>query len=253
MGTLWDQVKERLSATLSSDAYQNWIAQTELESHRDGLLRIRVPDETTKAWIQQEYTAQIRRALDELEIPVQRLEYSVGLAAAASSGASFQRAFAGSDGPVYSSGNGYPNPEPMFENSASWLNPRLTFDSYVVGSCNQLAHAAAMAVSKMPSRSYNPLFIYGTTGIGKTHLMHAVGRSLLENFRSMNVVYTSSERFMNELVACLKTSRMTQFHRHYRSADVLLMDDIHILGGRSVCRKNSSTPSTSFTSTENKL
>ena len=77
---------------------------------------------------------------------------------------------------------------------------RLTFDSYVVGSCNQLAHAAAQAVAKMPSRSYNPLFIYGGVGIGKTHLMHAIGRSLLDNFGGMNVVYTSSERFMNEMI-----------------------------------------------------
>ena len=120
----------------------------------------------------------------------------------------------------------------MFENSASWLNPQLTFDSYVVGSCNQLAHAAAMAVSKMPSRSYNPLFVYGGTGIGKTHLMHAVGRRLLDNFGGMNVVYTSSERFMNELITCLKNGRMTQFHRHYRCADALLIDDIHVLAGK---------------------
>jgi chromosomal replication initiator protein len=228
LGNLWDQIKERLSTTLSSDAYQNWIARTELEKHRDGLLVIRVPDETTRIWIQQEYTPQIRRALDELEIPIQRIEYSLGaLATAASASGDYQPSapFAGALSP-------YASPEPMFENSASWLNPRLTFDSYVVGSCNQLAHAAAMAVSKMPSRSYNPLFVYGGTGIGKTHLMHAVGRSLLDNFGGMNVVYTSSERFMNELIACLKNGRMTQFHRHYRSADALLIDDIHVLAGK---------------------
>ena len=84
----------------------------------------------------------------------------------------------------------------------------------------------------MPSRSYNPLFIYGGVGIGKTHLMHAIGRSLLENFSGLNVVYTSSERFMNEMITSIKLDRMALFHRHYRSADVLLIDDIHIIAGK---------------------
>ncbi len=122
--------------------------------------------------------------------------------------------------------------EPVFENTASWLNPRLTFDTYVVGSSNQLAHAAAQAVAKMPSRSYNPLFIYGGVGIGKTHLMHAIGRSLLDHYSGLNVVYTSSERFMNEMISSIKLDRMPLFHRHYRSADVLLIDDIHIIAGK---------------------
>jgi chromosomal replication initiator protein len=227
LGNSWDQVKERLSIALSSDAYQNWIARTELESYTDGILVVRVPDDTNRTWIEQEYTGQIRRAVEELEIPVRRVEFVVGaLVHAAAAGEHRPSVSFSPAGPAYS------NSEPMFENSASWLNPRLTFDSYVVGSCNQLAHAAAMAVSKMPSRSYNPLFVYGGTGIGKTHLMHAVGRSLLDNFGGMNVVYTSSERFMNELIACLKNGRMTQFHRHYRSADALLIDDIHVLAGK---------------------
>jgi len=132
-----------------------------------------------------------------------------------------------------SRGNGYSNPtEPLFEKTANWLNPRLTFDTYVVGSSNQLAHAAAQAVAKAPSRSYNPLFIYGGVGIGKTHLMHAMGRSLLDNYTGLNVVYTSSERFMNEMITSIKLDRMSLFHRHYRTADVLLIDDIHIIAGK---------------------
>ncbi len=228
---IWNQIKERLSGTLTSEAYQNWIARTQLEGIKDGLLVVRVPDETAREWIEQEYTPDIWRVVKELRLPVRQVEYSLGLA---------NRSH-GRDGqdhqeyPRYSQrmdGSGLGSMEPMFENPASWLNPRLTFDTYVVGSCNQLAHAAAMAVARMPSRSYNPLFVYGDTGIGKTHLMHAMGRSLLDNFGGLNVVYTSSERFMNEMIACLKNGRMTQFHRHYRSADVLLVDDIHVLGGK---------------------
>lgn len=222
VSNLWEQIKEGLARKLSSDAYQNWISRTEQVEYQDGLLVVRVPDETTKTWIEQEYTFHIRELLGNLDAPIQKVEYVLGapaLAMAAHNG--------GTNGAA-----SQPLAEPMFENSASWLNPRLTFDSYVVGSSNQLAHAAAMAVSKMPSRSYNPLFIYGATGIGKTHLMHAVGQSLLQNFSGLNVVYTSTERFVNELVACLKNGRMTQFHRHYRSADALLIDDIHVLAGK---------------------
>ncbi len=102
----------------------------------------------------------------------------------------------------------------------------------MVGSCNQFAHAAARAVASYPSRSYNPLFIYGGVGMGKTHLMHAIGRALLDDYPSMRIVYTSSERFMNEMVACIRSNRMPAFHRHYRSADVLLVDDIQILAGK---------------------
>ncbi len=112
------------------------------------------------------------------------------------------------------------------------MNPKFTFDSFVVGSCNQFAHAAAQAVATTPSKSYNPLFIYGGVGMGKTHLMHAIGRSLMDHYAGMKIVYTSSERFMNEMITCIKLDRMQTFHRHYRSADVLLIDDIQIIGGK---------------------
>ena len=112
------------------------------------------------------------------------------------------------------------------------LNPKFTFDTFVVGSCNQFAHAAAQAVATSPSRSYNPLFIYGGVGMGKTHLMHAIGRALMDQYAGMKIVYTSSERFMNEMINCIKLDRMQLFHRHYRSADVLLIDDIQISAGK---------------------
>ena len=112
------------------------------------------------------------------------------------------------------------------------LNPKFTFDTFVVGACNQFAHAAARSVATNPSRSYNPLFIYGGVGMGKTHLMHAIGRELIDKFGSMRIIYTSSERFMNEMIACIRTERMQQFHQRYREADVLLVDDIQLLGNK---------------------
>src|SRR5207247_2352992 len=105
-------------------------------------------------------------------------------------------------------------------------------DSFVVGTCNQFAAAAAKSVADNPSRSYNPLFLYGGVGMGKTHLMHAIGRHLMDRFGCMRIIYTSSERFMNEMIACIRTERMPQFHQRYREADVLLVDDIQLLGNK---------------------
>jgi chromosomal replication initiator protein len=109
------------------------------------------------------------------------------------------------------------------------LNPHFTFDSFVVGACNQFAHAAAQSVAINPSRSYNPLFIYGGVGMGKTHLMHAIGRALMARGR-MRIIYTTSERFTNEVVTGIKHERMPQLRARYRNADVLLIDDIQSLG-----------------------
>ncbi len=227
MGDAWEQIKGWLVQRLGEGAYQNWISKTAQGSLHDGDLVVRVPNETTEAWIRQEYSAQIRAAINELNLPIRKISYEIGFEA-------------GSNGKLgHAIGPGLANHhqragvnEPLFEDTEAWLNPRLTFDTYVVGSSNQLAHAAAHAVATMPSRSYNPLFIYGGVGIGKTHLMHAIGRSLLNNFSGLNVVYTSSERFMNEMISSIKLDRMAAFHRHYRSADVLLIDDIHVIAGK---------------------
>jgi chromosomal replication initiator protein len=121
---------------------------------------------------------------------------------------------------------------PVFEELEANLNPKFTFETFVVGACNRFAHAAACAVASSPARTYNPLFIYGGTGMGKTHLMHAIGRALADNFAGMRIVYTTSERFMNQMVRCIKTDQMPLFHEHYRRADVLLIDDIHILANK---------------------
>lgn len=219
----WDRIKGSLAAKLSEGAYQNWISRTAFSSLRDGELTVRVPNETAEAWIRQEYGSEVQAAIEELRLPIRKIHYTSEAVAAAAAGQSAGAATLSSAPPA---------PEPLFENTATWLNPRLTFEAYVVGASNQLAHAAARAVASMPSRSYNPLFIYGGVGIGKTHLMHAIGRSLLDNFSGLNVVYTSSERFMNEMITSIKLDRMPLFHRHYRSADVLLIDDIHIIAGK---------------------
>jgi chromosomal replication initiator protein len=214
----WERIKSRLAGKITPQAYQNWVARTEFESLESGILRVLVPDQVTKDFLEQEYGADVSASIRELNLPIHQVLYAPGTAAPV----------AVAEKPFSESSSG----EPIFGNASGQLNPKFKFDNFVVGSCNQFAHAAARAVASHPSRSYNPLFIYGGVGMGKTHLMHAIGRSLLDEFPGMRIVYTSSERFMNEMVACLRANRMSSFHRHYRSADALLVDDVHILGGK---------------------
>jgi chromosomal replication initiator protein len=211
----WDQIKSRIASKISPQDFQNWFMRTSFEGTDGKILRVTVPDQVTKDWMEQEYAEEIRHSIRELNLEVDRIVYLPGAAAFAA--------------PAPSENGGL---EPIFASASGQLNPKFRFDNYVVGSSNQFANAAARAVANAPSRSYNPLFIYGGVGMGKTHLMHAIGRDLLDRYPTMRIVYTSSERFMNEMVNCIRSDRMPAFHRHYRSADVLLVDDIQILAGK---------------------
>jgi chromosomal replication initiator protein len=209
-GNPWESIKQRLATKVSPKAYEDWVMGSVFERLEGRTLQVAVPDLVTKQWMEQEYGDDVREAIRELNLEVSSVLYSAR--------ADLNKKPETSDQP--------------FGSSRSELNSKFRFDNYVVGSSNQFAHAAARAVANSPSRSYNPLFIYGGVGMGKTHLMHAIGVSLLEQFPGMRVVYTSSERFMNEMISCIKSDRMPSFHRHYRSADVLMIDDIQILSGR---------------------
>ncbi len=211
----WEQIKKLISNKISLEAYQNWLSKTVFLRAEGAKLWVSVPDTATRDWIEQEYAPQIWSAIRDLNLTVQQVAYEVH----------------GTSQIVSMKSATDEKPEIVFSPTIS-LNPKFTFDSFVVGSCNQFAHAAAQAVATSPSRSYNPLFIYGGVGMGKTHLMHAIGRSLSDRYAGMRIIYTSSERFMNEMITCIKTDRMQLFHRHYRNADVLLVDDIQILAGK---------------------
>ena len=213
---VWEKIKSRLASKLNPEAFQNWFAQTAQRETDGGVVWVSVPSESARRFIEQEYTEMIQAATRELGLPVKNVVFEVAAAAAAGE----------------SRIGILPESEVVFQKPGTHLNPRFTFDSFVVGSCNQFAHAAAKAVATVPAQRYNPLFIYGGVGMGKTHLMHAIGRSLMDNYGKLRIVYTSSERFMNEMITSIKLQKMPQFHQHYRSADVLLIDDIQILGRR---------------------
>jgi chromosomal replication initiator protein len=214
---IWDQIKGLIASKISTEAFENWLSKTVLIRTEGSRLWVGVPDAVTKDWILQEYTSDIWSAIRDLSLPLRQIVYEV------------QDSSHAVNGKVQHGGED--KAEIVFSPSIS-LNPKFTFDSFVVGSCNQFAHAAAQAVATSPSRTYNPLFIYGGVGMGKTHLMHAIGRSLVDHHAGMRIIYTSSERFMNEMITCIKNERMQLFHRHYRSADVLLIDDIQFLSGK---------------------
>lgn len=212
----WEQIKQHLRTRISSTAYNNWLAKTEFGRLNRTTLYVTVPDDMTRQWMTQEYAGELWSAVRDLDLPLTEVLYEL---------ASSQALSDTNHAPESREG------EPAFSPFIN-LNPRFTFDTFVVGSCNQFAHAAAKAVATIPSKKYNPLLIYGGVGMGKTHLMHAIGRSLLDHYTGMKIIYTSSERFMNEMINCIKLDRMRSFHSHYRTADVLLMDDIQILAGK---------------------
>ena len=211
---LWDQIRQKLQTKISTDAYQNWLAGTAFLALDGNTLVVSVPDVETRTWLQTEFSHLVEQSIGELALPIRTVRYEPEPARGAwnQSHAALETAEA--------------------ETASSLLNPKFTFDTFVVGACNQFAHAAARSVAANPSRSYNPLFIYGDVGMGKTHLMHAIGRELMQNFSSMRIIYTSSERFMNEMITCIRNERMTQFHKRYRELDVLLIDDIQLLGNK---------------------
>ena len=209
--TPWDLIKEQLARKLSAESYQNWILRARFANLENKILTIAVPDEGTVAFLEDEYKTLINALARSLGTGIDNVVFVV-------------------DGlrPGHAGDRGGSSPE---LESPITLNPKFTFDSFVVGACNQFAHAAAQAVAIDPSRRYNPLYLYGGVGMGKTHLMHAIGRSLITRGK-MRIIYTTSERFTNEVVSGIKLGRMAQLRERYRSADVLLIDDIQSLGSR---------------------
>jgi chromosomal replication initiator protein len=206
----WELIKQHLAGRITAEGFENWVRRTAQVGQSGQSLIVGVPSAAAGEWMEKEYGALVQAAISELGLPFRTVRYETT---------------------TFDAENGY-SADSSLSFTPQHLNPRLSFGSFVVGPSNQFAHAAAFAVSRSPARQYNPLFIYGGTGMGKTHLMQAMGLALSENFRSLRVVYTTSEKFMNQMIQCIKNDRMLQFHNHYRSADVLLIDDIHHIAGK---------------------
>jgi len=217
--TIWDQVLARVETKVNRHSFYTWFRPTTLVSDGGGSLTIRVPNPLFTDWLTKHYSAVLSEALTEVRRPGTSVIFVAegAIVPPKPEEPSAETEALPLDTPPASSGG---------------LNPRYTFDTFIVGPSNQFAHAACRAVAEAPSRSYNPLFIYGGVGLGKTHLMHAIGQYVLQHDPSLKLTYISSERFMNEMINAVRYDRILDFRERYRSVDVLLVDDIQFVSGK---------------------
>jgi chromosomal replication initiator protein len=222
--SIWDQILSRIETKVNRHSFYTWFKPTSLVLDAGGSISVRVPNQLFKDWLGKHYSVVLSEALSE----VQRPEASVVFLP---EGVPAPEVPAAPVAPpvVEKRPEASMPPQPPRVGS---LNERYTFDTFIVGPSNQFAHAACRAVAEAPSRSYNPLFIYGGVGLGKTHLMHAVGRYVLQHDPTLKLTYISSERFMNEMINAIRYERILDFRETYRSVDILLVDDIQFLAGK---------------------
>lgn len=223
----WEEVLVELQGSLSQDIYENWFRTMDARVDENGTLELRTGNEFSRIWLEDNYLDLIRDKVSErvgeevmvriaaCEVETPRVEPKNRLAEGATPEA--RRTVVA---------------DSKSRNGKTYLNPRNTFDNFIVGPSNQLAHAAATAVAATPGSSYNPLFVYGDTGLGKTHLMHAIAHTIQRANPDAKVVYLSCEKFTNNFLRAIRENSLDSFRRLYRKVDVLLIDDIQFLEGK---------------------
>ncbi len=218
---IWRATLGELEKKISRPSFETWLKTTRPVSLHNDLLLVSVPNDFTKDWLVDHYVKIINETLQivsgnsyQVRFVAPRLEEMTDEENTENVSLPPQR-----------------KEQPAFYTS-SWLNPKYTFESFVIGGSNRFAHAASLAVSEAPARAYNPLFIYGGVGLGKTHLMHAIGHHVLELFAASRVMYISSEKFTNEFINSIRYNKTVEFRNKYRNIDVLLIDDIQFLAGK---------------------
>lgn len=230
-GTIWDEVLGRIETKVNRYSYYTWFRQTSLADDDGKTLTIRVTDPMVVDWLTKHYAGVINEALVEVGRKGTQLKFrpdtQSGEATGATSDVTGEPAAA--NGPSVQS---EPAPDVPQPGDAVGLSPRYSFETFIVGASNQFAHAACRAVAEVPSRSYNPLFLYGGVGLGKTHLMHAIGHYVLTHSPGLKLTYISAERFMNEVINAIRYDRILEFRERYRGVDVLLVDDIQFIVGK---------------------
>ena len=216
LDNLWAQMLQSAGRRLPAAIVDSWVRPCRLLAIEGDHLRIAAPNQFSRNWLVEHHLDVLRGAAQECIGGDPRVSVEVDESLDSRSAAA----------PPSVSRTG------VAPGTVEGLNPRYTFDSFVVGSSNQFAQAACQAVAELPSRAYNPLFIYGGVGLGKTHLLHAVGHQSAKLFPGLTVVYLSSERFTNELINAIRYDRTAEFRARYRTIDLLLIDDIQFISGK---------------------
>lgn len=222
---IWSDVLGYVRKNITEVEYHTWFAPVKNLGVQDGSLVLGVRNSFAQEWFRKNYLRLLEDALRSLGAQDPQVSFQVLPAAQ-------DALLLPSDPPPPPSVPAPRAPAPTFTENRKVLNPKYTFENFVVGPNNNLAHAAALAVAESPGKAYNPLFIYGDVGLGKTHLMHAVGHYMLERFPGKRVEYVSTESFTNDLINAIRDDKMTQFRNRYRSVDLLLVDDIQFLAGK---------------------
>jgi chromosomal replication initiator protein len=227
----WRAVLGNLELSLSRPNFTTWFKNTCIVNNSGRGITIGVPNTFTKEWLQNKYHQNILQAVRSINSDIREIKYEISSAAAR------PPSFRTEQPPIKPPPQIAENPKEkelvaVPNSSSSQLNPRYVFETFIVGNKNELAHAAAVAVTEKPGLAYNPLFIYGGVGLGKTHLMQAAGHRILASLPAARVMYVSSERFTNDFIMAIKDGRAYDFKNRYRNVDVLLIDDIQLLAGK---------------------
>jgi chromosomal replication initiator protein len=209
---LWDKVLQHTERRVNPHSFATWFRPTRQERAEDSRLVVRVPTRIFCKRLTETYGELLQAVLTEIGRPGMALEFVCV-----------------ESEPVTANAAVSPQAKLDFDSSNNQLNPRYTFDKFIVGSSNQFAHAAAVAVAEQPSKSYNPLFLYGGVGLGKTHLMQAIGHALKKRNPGLRLTYISAEKFTNEVIASIRFEKMAQFRDRFRNMDVLMVDDIQFI------------------------
>ncbi len=218
MREVWNQCLAILKEKISQNSFDIWLKPLKIVSSEGGILVLEVPNKFFKDWISENYQSSIQQAA----VQVTKTSYTV----------QFRIREGKEEKPKSLPKTAPPGRNAKQTMGEDGLNRSYTFEAFVVGSSNQFAHAASLAVANLPAKTYNPLFIYGGVGLGKTHLLNAVGNHILQNDPTAKICYISSEKFTNELINSLRYEKMADFRNKYRNKDVLLLDDIQFLGGK---------------------
>ena len=208
--SLWTEVAGRLKGALNASTFRTWFGEVEGRELTDDSFVLAVPNDFTREWIEGHFLELIRAAIRDATGQQRRIQLTVSKTGTTPDATQ----------------------PPAQRISDSGLNPKYTFDLFVIGSSNRFAHAAALAVAEAPAQAYNPLFIYGGTGLGKTHLLQAIGQYVSEHPGSMSVRYVTSESFVNDFINSLRDKRIEGFKQRYRNYDVLLIDDVQFFEGK---------------------